>query len=514
MSELPLLATSSFPHEIGHHFGLHHTFQAAGTKTTPVVPLQLDHPERQLDGNGQLIPEWWGRELVIRQTIDDPLAPEPFKTANSDFAGDLITDTPADCQPGHLGCPAAAQSLIDCSFNSTLTYTDYNEYPIYPPPTNHSLGRNFMSYWNPFCRNEFTTKQAENMAYWHENYRKPKYATEKCGHFNDKVEFEGSETGIPTVTIRVRHSNDSRICNVTTNPDGNFSGILHNDLYKARIYHNGKGALTGYSNNNDLTARYKHLPCEWLRGITTYDLLKIKRHILGLETLPSGYSKIAADVNKSGSITTFDIVELRKLILGIYDVLPVLEQPWRFIPEFVLQDYATTFNNTPFSMTIGSNYVGAAYLDQDWEHTAPASLTKRGFDAVKIGDVNSSWPDDNICDMEKGQVPDPGKVVLLVPSVSLDKEEKVKLQFKAGNFSDVVGFQIGLQFDPEQIEVMDIEDTNEVLDKYEKEDYFGLTESEDGLVRTLWFDTGKQCWNRKQILKPVVTRLTYSDWVI
>jgi hypothetical protein len=67
-----------------------------------------------------------------------------------------------------------------------------------------------------------------------------------------------------------------------------------------------------------------------LNGVSTYDLVLISKHILGLEPLGTPYKMIAADANKSGSITTFDIVELRKLILGIYTDLPN-NTSWRFI---------------------------------------------------------------------------------------------------------------------------------------------------------------------------------------
>ncbi|HMX41290.1 MAG TPA: hypothetical protein PKD78_13220, partial [Saprospiraceae bacterium] len=42
-----------------------------------------------------------------------------------------------------------------------------------------------------------------------------------------------------------------------------------------------------------------------LNGVSTYDLVLISKHILGLEPLPTPYKMIAADANKSGSITTF-----------------------------------------------------------------------------------------------------------------------------------------------------------------------------------------------------------------
>ncbi|MBK9335867.1 MAG: hypothetical protein IPM98_04525 [Lewinellaceae bacterium] len=55
-----------------------------------------------------------------------------------------------------------------------------------------------------------------------------------------------------------------------------------------------------------------------LNGVSTFDLVLINKHILGLEPLSTPFKMIAADANNSRSITTFDIVELRKLILGIY----------------------------------------------------------------------------------------------------------------------------------------------------------------------------------------------------
>jgi hypothetical protein len=69
-----------------------------------------------------------------------------------------------------------------------------------------------------------------------------------------------------------------------------------------------------------------------LNGVSTFDLVLINKHILGLEPLNTPYKMIAADANNSRSITTFDIVELRKLILGIYTELPN-NTSWRFVDK-------------------------------------------------------------------------------------------------------------------------------------------------------------------------------------
>lgn len=106
-----------------------------------------------------------------------------------------------------------------------------------------------------------------------------------------------------------------------------------------------------------------------LNGVNTWDLILISRHILGLEPLNSPYKLIAADANKSGTVTTFDIVELRKLILG---TLPKLQNntSWRFV------DKTQVFTNpaNPFADIIREKVM--------------VSSGEYDFVGIKIGDVD------------------------------------------------------------------------------------------------------------------------------
>ncbi|HLP93002.1 MAG TPA: T9SS type A sorting domain-containing protein [Saprospiraceae bacterium] len=113
-----------------------------------------------------------------------------------------------------------------------------------------------------------------------------------------------------------------------------------------------------------------------LNGVTTYDLVLISKHILGLEPLNSPYKMIAADANRSGSITTFDIVEIRKLILGIYQELPN-NASWRFVDKnFVFPSANNPFQTAfPEVVTVTDPMNPPQHLD---------------FVGVKIGDVNGS----------------------------------------------------------------------------------------------------------------------------
>ncbi len=68
-----------------------------------------------------------------------------------------------------------------------------------------------------------------------------------------------------------------------------------------------------------------------LQGFTTFDLVKISQHILGLDTFTQAWQYVAADMNCNDLVTTFDIVVGRKLILGIDENFPC--GPWQFIPQ-------------------------------------------------------------------------------------------------------------------------------------------------------------------------------------
>lgn len=113
-----------------------------------------------------------------------------------------------------------------------------------------------------------------------------------------------------------------------------------------------------------------------LNGVSTYDLVLISRHILGIDTLDSPYKMIAADANNSESITNFDIVELRRLILGITIELGS-NTSWRFVDKaFVfpdpLQPFLTNFPEFKSILSLSGNQ-----LEED-------------FVAIKVGDVNTN----------------------------------------------------------------------------------------------------------------------------
>ncbi|MEO5583482.1 MAG: hypothetical protein ABIR66_12385, partial [Saprospiraceae bacterium] len=109
-------------------------------------------------------------------------------------------------------------------------------------------------------------------------------------------------------------------------------------------------------------------------GLSTIDLLLIEKHIKGQAIITDPYLLIAADVNRSNSVSVTDLIELRKLILGTISSFTNAKS-WMFVPRtFVFADQA---NPWIFPETIEYNSLNATITDAD-------------FVGIKMGDINNS----------------------------------------------------------------------------------------------------------------------------
>ncbi|MBK8556068.1 MAG: HYR domain-containing protein [Lewinellaceae bacterium] len=172
-----------------------------------------------------------------------------------------------------------------------------------------------------------------------------------------------------------------------------------------------------------------------LNGVTTYDLVLISKHILGLETLNSPYKMIAADANKSNSITTFDIVELRKLILGIYAELPN-NTSWRFVDKAYNFPDATNPFTTQFPETKSVADIQASQMNND-------------FVSVKIGDVNGTAIANSFMSADDRTS---GTLLFDVQDRTVNAGEEFTVNFKAAE--QVLGYQFTLNLSG--LDVVDI----------------------------------------------------------
>jgi hypothetical protein len=158
---------------------------------------------------------------------------------------------------------------------------------------------------------------------------------------------------VPMANVKV-YLSGSALDTTVTDTSGNFSFTL--------VPAGGNYSISAKKDTNALN------------GVSTFDLVLISKHILGLQSLDSPWKIIAADANRSNSVTTFDIVESRKLLLGI-NTSYASSPSWRFYPAFL------TFSNPqqPFGNPL-PEILTISNLQADY--------TGANFKAVKIGDVN------------------------------------------------------------------------------------------------------------------------------
>lgn len=231
-----------------------------------------------------------------------------------------------------------------------------------------------------------------------------------------------TENGVPVAEIPLTLLADGFAANVECGADGTYH---FDDLPEDNFY-------TLIPSNN----------AKWLNGLTTFDLVLISKHILGLDTIDSPYKMIAADANRSGSVTTFDIVQFRKVILGISDTVPG-NSSWRFI------DAAYSFPDpaAPF---------GAIFPEQKFFNAIPSDMGGQDFIGVKIGDLNNST------DATDPRSPR-DTIYIGVRERLLSAGEQVAIPFMLEHWNTLEGFQFELQFDTEIIELDNIEFANPEL---------------------------------------------------
>jgi hypothetical protein len=108
-----------------------------------------------------------------------------------------------------------------------------------------------------------------------------------------------------------------------------------------------------------------------INGLTTVDVLKIKKHILGKQFFTNPYQYLAADVNQSKSISGSDMTEIRQLIYGV-------KPEFSKVPAFLFYnaDYKPKDPSAPYDIP---PYV--EWVQKDYQ------VKTIRFQAVKMGDI-------------------------------------------------------------------------------------------------------------------------------
>ena len=202
---------------------------------------------------------------------------------------------------------------------------------------------------------------------------------------------------------------------------------------------------------------------DYTNGVSTFDLVLINKHILGVQLLDSPYKIIAADANNSRSVTTLDMILLRKLILGI-DIELANNTSWRFVRA----SYAFPMPSNPwfedFPEIININNLAASVANGD-------------FVAVKIGDVNLDAVTNSLMEVEERS--HSGAFAFQVADAAVRAGSEYTVTFAAST-AEADGYQGTLAFDNDKLELVDI------IGGLAKDENFGLSRLSEGLIATSW----------------------------
>ena len=147
-----------------------------------------------------------------------------------------------------------------------------------------------------------------------------------------------------------------------------------------------------------------------LEGLSTYDLVLINKHILGIDTFAQAWKSVAADMNCSGTVTTYDIVLGRRLILGIDSALAC--GSWKFVAD-----------------PPGSTANGGCF----------------NFRGIRLGDLNGQYL--------TGENEDRSPFLFSLPNCHLQAGETRRLALTSSEAVSLTGLQCSFGFDPAALRI-------------------------------------------------------------
>jgi len=499
-------------HELGHYFGLLHTYQGG-----PIAFTGFPN---------------------FAQYVHHATNPENFPVilSNGTYGchqtGDFICDTPADSYNAFIIPPSVCtfsncQQVISCTIPNDPLGLPYN-----PDPTS------MMGVYG--CKNRFTTKQNQIMVDMFTGH--PDWAflydaeVPTCQELpydrgivirncedvkiNDNQDAP-PQTPMEEVGLAMQNISSFSCPNIT---DGN--GVYETFLCLNNPPYTGADLLSLLPDVEYISP---------LIGVDVGDLVLISKHVLAIEPFENPFQIIAADANNSGSVTTFDIVELRKLILGINNHLPN-NSNWRYVPDYCFEDNAF-FNQfyDPLLPPVARNPFDAKWTNPDEPPAIPPATNKRSygssggiipnagswmdhvtinpfgpvarnssipwsFTGIKVGDVN--------CDAALPfSSEDPDESFTTVSHAPLSTNQIFTLHVKTLEVIPIAAWQLGIDFAEDSLQILQIQNgsTSEAFSL----DNFGLTEGDEGKFRALNFSENGagQNLNNKTLFKLVIRAL-------
>lgn len=213
-------------------------------------------------------------------------------------------------------------------------------------------------------------------------------------------------------------------------------------------------------------------------GVSTLDLILIQQHLLNLKAFNNPYQMIVSDVNKNGKITASDIHVLRQLIVGATSQLTQSDS-WNFVEE--------GYQFTDPENALNENYPSNVRI------TDALGEINANFIALKMGDVNFSSNQYGNTEVISRSIE---ALQLATDEKDFETGELIAVPVYGKNFTDISGFQMTFNFDPE---VLSFERIVEGAMQIGNE-HIGLTRLEQGNIAFSWNDLKPVVHNPDEVL--------------
>ena len=240
-------------------------------------------------------------------------------------------------------------------------------------------------------------------------------------------------------------------------------------------------------------------------NINVYDVQAIQAHVGSGTQFSSVWQRVAANVvlGSSGSqtnnrLTSTDATVLSQAING--NSTQQQRLVWRIIPsDFNLLAGAPSPLPRSWGLVPTSSAGNQApsqygsYVMNKTHNTLNMAMKNQNFTAVKVGDVvpNPSSFGDGGAGVRYAGTP----LVWRVKDVNLREGETVDAVFSAEQMTNLAGWQFGMQFDPEYLQVESLT-TTAAMPELDPEVNFGLYQVDKGEIRSLWADAGAKSLSR------------------
>ncbi len=484
-------AWGSFSHETGHCFNLLHTFNNAQNYSMLAPP----------SGNTQLKLICYNNDWTFNfpkcpdfvDSNDPNLLPENNNNLHGNVTGDMVIDTHADPYVRGAG-------NYHPQYNSTCQYIDgYADikHDVFDPPFD-----NIMSYYpDDDCGNHFTNGQINRMHDDYYMYKHVGFSQTPSYDLNDYVEYEGTSQKVKDAVVSYIFQG-SLNSNFVSQDNGSITGMRYGKFFATNLYAllppkdvNVYSVHSAWTQSYIVPGTTTVIPpktpysySEWISGVNVVDIILLRKHILHIQLLPSGYKQIAANLNHDIGISVSDYIHLINIVIGKIGATTInygnmnqnLVNPYVFVPEYVSQTLSSSFNNNPFTIPEAPF---PNFISSNLTYACPLQNGKRGFDLVKMGDLNGTsfagFTSENGASRENKEF------IFRNTDVSIDKGDIVKITFKANNFYNIEGFQIGMQIKNELFDVLDCRKAD--LEGFNP-DFCNFDKYADGNIQLLWVD--------------------------